>query len=252
MAVSEDDDKKKKKVKDELQNLLSSFEGSVISGKNDKDDVVDDQMFKMKRDDTMINFTELNPQIKTQAVSVMDAMYKMYVDLKVINETEYLAKKKDLFSMDLTNIFFQLKTIKTVIEVVTEEITAGNTHPRLIESFCSLQEKFSAIIKSHANYLFYAEKEIKATANMKAIAQGEQPETVVEDAEFYTTSDSKKLIDHINQSNPYMDKVKDIGNDLINPGAKEELMDKLKIDKKLVQTDKEEDDKGYNSILDMM
>jgi len=251
MAVSKDDESKKQKVKDELQSLLDSFDGSVIKSVDDKKDVVDDQMFKMKRDDQMINFPELNPQLKTQAVSVMDAMYRMYVDMEIINNTKYLTLKKDLYSMDLTNIFFQLKTIKTMIEVVAEEITAGNTHPRLIDSFCALQEKFSAIIKSHANYLLHVEREVKAQVNAKAITQGDQ-ETVVEDAQFYTTSDTKKLIDHINKDNPYKDKVNDAGSDLINPNEKEGLMDRLNIDKKLVQPEKEEDDKGYNSILDLM
>ena len=251
MAVSKDDESKKQKVKDELQNLLASFDTSVIKDKDDKADVVDDQMFKLKKEDSMINFTELNPQLKTQAVSIMDAMYKMYLDMEIINNTKYLTLKKDLYSMDLTNIFFQLKTIKTVIETVAEEITAGNTHPRLIDSFCALQEKFSATIKSHANYLLHVEREVKAQVNAKAITQNSE-ETVVEDAQFYTTSDTKKLIDHINQSNPYKDKVIDAGSDLINPNAKEELMDKLNIDKKLVQPEKEEDDRGYNSILDLM
>lgn len=251
MAVSKDDESKKQKVKDELQSLLASFDGSITKNKNDKDDVVDDQMFKVKRDDAMIKFTELNPQLKLQAISIMDSMYKMYLDMEVINNTKYLTLKKDLYSMDLTNIFFQMKTIKTVIETVTEEITAGNTHPRLIDSFCSLQEKFSSIIKSHANYILFVEKEVKAQVNAKAITQGDS-ETMVDDAEFYTTSDTKKLIDHININNPYKDKPNEIGDDLINPNAKVELMDKLNIDKKLVQTEKEDDNTGYDSILDLM
>lgn len=252
----EEKGKKTDKIKDELNKLMLDFHSTFKT--NTEDTESEDKSFgaqvKEFRNDSMIKFNELNPQFKKQASDAIDAMYKFYVDMSILDKNEYLKKKKELLSLNLYGIFFQLNTVKTVIEKVAEEITSGDLTPKLIDSFGLLNEKFMEIIKSNANYLLFVEDVVKNTVQ-GAVDRGELPTETVKEAEkqskYYVTSNQKKLIDDLDRNviEPNSDNV---SYELVNPRSKSEIMEKMGINESLIKDKDDLENINYGDILNIM
>jgi DNA-binding ferritin-like protein len=206
-----------------------------------------------------IDFDELDRQFKDKAKNVITSMYDFYHDFGVINESEYVQTKKELDAMNVSNIFFQLKAVKTAIKMIMDEITSGNTHPRMFESLSTLNSQFSDTIKAQANYILFLEESAKKTAMEAAESNGNDAvkqieESVSRNSDFYITSNPKNLIKEIQETNPITDEERDefeikVGTNNINPHNKENLMIERDIE---IEEDDDSRPDGYEDIIDMI
>jgi hypothetical protein len=105
-----------------------------------------------------------------------------------------------------------------------EEITAGNTHPRLIETMGSLQDKMANITKMQANYILFLEDTYKKLNNdAPANPDNEIVDSDPEEGQFFITVGTKNVIKKL----PAMEKpdlANRVAGDLLNPANKTELM----------------------------
>jgi len=250
----------KDKIKTELKELMSSFD-HMFPEDEYKADIIDKDIKDIRRSDSMLDFEVLNPVFRTEAIDVVETMYRFYVDMDIMDADAYTQKKNNLLATNLAGILFQLKSVKTVLERLTEEITAGDTTPRLIEVFSQLHEKYSNIIKSNANYLLFLEEVVRGDMMGNTDAESTLPEHIeavekkkkdVEDkSEYYISSDQKKMTEDLKvESGDVIDEKIDYS--LIDPMGKSDLMEREGIDEDLVKDDDEEDLDGYGSILDVM
>lgn len=266
MSTSDKDKAKKDTIKEELNKLLDDFDSTYKEEETGEGDMMDDEFNDMERSRKMMKFEEINPKLKDKAISVLDEMFKFYVDMDVIDKNEYTKRKKDLLATNLSGIFFQLKTVKSVLEKVAEEITAGDTTPRLIEAFGSLQDKYSNIIKSHANYLLFLEDTVRETLNTTPISRSKNIEAIEEggieedidiekrtkDSKYYVSSSQKKMIEDLDVKEVEGDIEDEPEYKLVNPNDKTELMEKEGIDINLVRDRESEGLEDYDDLIDMM
>jgi len=185
---------KKAQIKSELEDLLSSYAGNPTDQHND---IVDDQLHEI-RQAPPIDFAEMNRNFESQAKSITDSLFKFYVDLGVIDRHEYFKHKQALDNANISNIFFQLNTIKMAIEKIAEEINQGNAHPRLFEVFGQLQDKLSAVVKTQANYLLFLEDTYKkAKQEIQLKEGGDTPQlgaATTKSSEYFLTAGTKNLV----------------------------------------------------------
>lgn len=267
MSDTKDDKNKKDQLKDELNLLMSGF-NSIFKDQDGNDkhqsDVVDQKMNEL-RGWEKIDFKELNPKFKKQAISVINTMYDFYLDLDLIDQNEYAKKKRDLFSMNLSAIFFQLKTIKVVLERLAENITSGNVNARTIEVFGTLQDKFSNIIKTHANYILFVEdslKKLQRDYENKPTPIGETSTNGMPrmddkvskkeaESEYYVSANQQKLLKDVEEVDPLFDEIEleEVGEKQTNPDNKPELMRELNVDESLTVNEDEEDLDDYETIM---
>jgi hypothetical protein len=246
-------DDKRQKLKDELDSMLKGFNKTFGNTHDNTIDVVDANMVEMRRKESMIDFKVLNPKFRAHAEGVINAMYKFYLDYDVIKKDEYMERKKDMLSSNLTGIFFQLKTVKAVLESVAEEITGGNTEPRLLQAFANLQDKFSDIIKSHSTYIMFLENTVQKmseTLDPTQVAEAvttEVPPSKRVYSEGYMTADSKKLVSELKPEHLRLPEHDGI---FTNPASKPDLMQKLNIDESMVK--ESNDDDTYESLMEIM
>jgi hypothetical protein len=186
---------KKAQIKSELEDLLKGYSG----GPNGEEDIVDDQLSEIAAAPPL-DFAEMNAGFEKQAKDITNSMLKFYVDLGVIDKHEYLKQKQVLDNTSIQNIFFQLKTLRMAIEKIAEEINQGNTHPRLFEVFGQLQDKFTAVIKTQANYILFLEdtyKKVNAEVEQKSTGSSSVTPLLGAADEYYITAGTKNLIKEI-------------------------------------------------------
>jgi Tfp pilus tip-associated adhesin PilY1 len=252
---------RKKALRTELDGLLKGFNETFETKDNTKTDNIIDQKLEQlsqAQREPAYDFDELDRSFKDKAKNVITTMYDFYSEFGIINENEYVQTKKDLDSMNISNIFFQLKTVKIAIKVIMEEITSGNTHPRMFEAMASLNGQFSDTIKAQANYILFLEDSVKKTNMEVAEKNGDtaaikQMETgVSRNAEFYITSSPKNLIKEIQEKNPIqaseITDAKPVGEGNINPFNKDILMQENDV----ILPQEQERPTGYEDIIDMI
>ena len=242
------------KIKNDIQDLVNNFEKQFGMDDASTNDAIVDQKFNVMQTSEAMDFDELNPKFKKSAMDAIDSLYKFYLDIDVIDEDSYLNKKRNMHGVNLSGIYFQLKTMKTVLERLAEEITSGNMVPRLVEVYSSLNDKFSGAIKDHANYMLFMEDSIKQIPDDKdvtaALPGGKNLEVKhADDGDYYICASQKDLIDDIKKVGRSSDTVEDKG--LTDPNSKNELMDKRGIDKKTIGGDKD-DLSAYAGIMDLI
>lgn len=210
-------------LRDEIQSLLQNINAQP------QDDLVLDQELKRElKQESDYDFDEMSKQLTSKAREITDALYKNFVDVGIFNKSEYHKYKKELDTINISNLFFQLKTVKIVIIKIMEEITTGNTHPRLIEVLGQMQDKLSAITKTQANYMLFLEetyRKLNATpsVNQDSASVGSNPQ----EGQFFVTVGTKNVIKNLPESNGvgehYQRKEKSEGR-LTDPSSKIDLM----------------------------
>lgn len=215
-----------------------------------------------------INFDEEEKKMRAKGEAFMDAMYKFYLDYGLMSKPEYLEQKKRLDSANISNIFGQIETTKTIMKGLLGELTRGNMNPRLVESYCTLNNQLSDMIKAQANYVLFLEESWKKSkieaieynnleSEQIAISSGEQqadikslPESNQKkmEGDYFITSDTKTLMDEIQRDKELYsedamnDRSDYLMNDheaesLTNPMNKDVLIDKYNVDKTLLDND---------------
>jgi hypothetical protein len=206
-----------------LRDEISSLLGSIGTEEN-SNYVVDAELSEKTRPDSPYDFEEMSNKFTIKAREITDSLFKNFVDIGVFEENDYARHKKELDTINISNLFFQLKTIKITIIKVMEEITSGNTHPRLIETMGSLQDKMANITKMQANYVLFLEDTYrKLNSEAPVNPDSEIVDSDPEEGQFFITVGTKNVIKKL----PAMEKP-DVSNrvagGLLNPANKTELM----------------------------
>jgi hypothetical protein len=206
-------------LRDEIQSLLSN-----IGQENQNDLVLDDTLSQEIKRESPYDFEQMSNQFTQKAREITDSLFKNFVDIGVFEENDYAKHKKELDTINISNLFFQLKTIKITIMKVMEEITSGNTHPRLIEVMGQLQDKMAAVTKMQANYMIFLEETYQKLNNDKPQnPDSEKVDSSPEEGQFFITIGTKNMTKKLPESESDPEKKK-VSGDLINPSKKSELM----------------------------
>jgi hypothetical protein len=212
-------------LKDEIQSLLSS-----IGSENQNDLVIDNQIAKETRPDSPYDFEQMSNQFTQKARLITDSLFKNFVDIGVFEDNDYAKHKKELDTINISNLFFQLKTLKITIIKVMEEITSGNTHPRLIEVMGQLQDKMAAITKMQANYILFLEETYqKLNREKPANDDLTKVDSSPEEGQFFITVGTKNAIKNLPSSSQETNGTR-LAGDLVNPSKKSELMKEKNIE----------------------
>lgn len=189
------DKEKKKKIKNELEDLLSQYG----NGQELEQDVVNQQLQEIVAAPP-IDFDEMNAAFMKRAAEITTSVFDFYVSIGILDKHDYLKQKKMIDESNISNIFFQVKTIKFAIEKIMQEINAGSTHPRLYEVMGQLQDKLSNAVKTQANYILFLEdsyKKMKSDVEVRAQLIGEPTPTGLPQGktdEYYVTAGTKNLM----------------------------------------------------------
>jgi hypothetical protein len=206
-------------LKDEIQALLGS-----ISNENQNDLVIDQELSSEVKKESPYDFEEMSNQFTKKAREITDSLFKNFVDIGIFEENDYAKHKKELDTINISNLFFQLKTLKITIIKVMEEITSGNTHPRLIEVMGQLQDKMAAITKTQANYIIFLEETYQKLNRDKPVnSDSLDVESSPEEGQFFITVGTKNITKSLPDA-PKKEKSEKVAGGLINPGNKAELM----------------------------
>lgn len=228
-------------LKDEIQSLL----GSIGTTTHD-DMVVDNELSETTRPESPYDFEDMSNQFTVKAREITDSLFKNFVDIGVFEKNDYARHKKELDTINISNLFFQLKTIKITIIKVMEEITSGNTHPRLIEVMGQLQDKMASITKMQANYILFLEETYRSlNSSTPANPDSENIGSSSNEGQFFITVGTKNVI----KSLPTEDKTGEVSKtgSLVDPSNKSELMREHNID--LDSDDASDDFIDLNEII---
>lgn len=229
-------------LRDEIQSLLSA-----VGSENQNDLVIDTEISNETKAESPYDFEGMSNQFTAKAREITDSLFKNFVDIGIFEDNDYAKHKKELDTINISNLFFQLKTLKITIIKVMEEITSGNTHPRLIEVMGQLQDKMAAITKMQANYIIFLEETYQKLNREKPINDdltkvGSSPE----EGQFFITVGTKNLVKSLPSSNEIDKKTKVSGN-LINPSKKSDLMKENNI-----EPDQDQDNGDFLNIEEII
>jgi hypothetical protein len=105
-----------------------------------------------------------------------------------------------------------------------EEITSGNTQPRLIEVMGQLQDKMAALTKMQANYMIFLEDTYQKLNSVKPEnLDNTQINSSPEEGQFFITIGTKNMIKNLPEAADAKKEKTNSGN-LIDPSKKAELM----------------------------
>jgi len=225
-------------LRDEIQSLLGSI-GTESHG----DMVIDNEISEKTRPESPYDFEEMSNQFTVKAREITDSLFKNFVDIGIFEKNDYARHKKELDTINISNLFFQLKTIKITIIKVMEEITSGNTHPRLIEVMGQLQDKMASITKMQANYVLFLEdtyRQLNAAAPVNP--DSDFVDSSSTEGQFFITVGTKNLINSLPDESAD-DSIKVPTGSLLDPSNKSELMRERNIELK--------DDEADDDFMDI-
>jgi hypothetical protein len=232
---------KKAQIRGELDDLLRGYQGN----QNGEEDIIDEQLGEIAAAPP-IDFEEMNKKFERQAKDITQSMLEFYVDLGVIDTAEYLRQKQILDNSNISNIFFQLKTLRMAIEKISEEINQGNTHPRLFEVFGQLHDKYTTVIKTQANYVLFLEDTYKKM-NQDISQRSSQSVTPLlnQPKEYYITAGTKNIMREITAEEVEIDDSRH----LTHPGKRVEVMHEQGITDMLIEETIENLSDDVNSMI---
>lgn len=213
----------RKQLKNEIENLLST-----ISSDQNEDMLIDSQLADELRAESPYDFEQMSDQFTEKARSITDSLFKNFVDIGIFEKNDYARHKKELDTINISNLFFQLKTLKIAIMKVMEEIASGNTHPRLLEVMGQLQDKMASITKTQANYILFLEDTYKKlNSELPVNPDAVQVQSSSSEGQFFVSVGTKNVIESLPESS-LTDDFKD--NSLIDPRNKANLLKKTDLD----------------------
>jgi len=213
----------RKQLKNEIENLLST-----ISSDQNEDMLLDNQLADELRAESPYDFEQMSDQFTEKARSITDSLFKNFVDIGIFEKNDYAKHKKELDTINISNLFFQLKTLKIAIMKVMEEISSGNTHPRLLEVMGQLQDKMASITKTQANYILFLEDTYKKlNSELPANPDNVKVESSSSEGQFFVSVGTKNVIESLPEST-LTDDFEDMS--LIDPRNKANLLKKTDLD----------------------
>lgn len=211
----------KQHLRDEVQSLLAS-----IGNDEQGDLVVDNELADSTRQESPHDFEQMGRVFTEKAREVTDALFKNFVDIDVFDKNDYAKVKKELDTVNMSNFFFQLKTLKILIVKVMEEITSGNTAPRMIEVAGQLQDKMASITKMQANYVLFLEDTYRGL-NAEAPVNEDQVkvESNLDEGQYFLTVGTKNITEKLSENDKAStDKITRRPGHLVDPKQKAQLM----------------------------
>jgi hypothetical protein len=206
-------------LRDEIQSLLGS-----IGTETHNDMIIDNEISEKTRPESPYDFEEMSSQFTVKAREITDSLFKNFVDIGIFEKNDYARHKKELDTINISNLFFQLKTIKITIIKVMEEITSGNTHPRLIEVMGQLQDKMASITKMQANYVLFLEDTYRQLNSAPPVnPDSEIIDSSSSEGQFFITVGTKNVIKSLPADATERDANYRTGS-LVDPSNKSELM----------------------------
>ena len=263
------------RLRNELDGLMNGFNETFArkEGERDISDMIGKKLNEIAKPAKTYDYDmdELDLQFKKKATELINSMFDFYLDAGIIDRMEYAKHKKNLDTSNLSNMLWQLKTVKITISILMDEVLSGNTNDKTIASLAGMQDRFTDIIKTQANYMLFLEDTYKKMKyeDVKQLAGPDNADSAVLDAhrevatssDYYLTANPKDLVHQITEVAPLTDEERE---DMVKEGAecmslettkkntdpklKEELMSELdvKIEKNEEKTD------NYDSILNMI
>jgi len=214
----------RKHLKNEIENLLST-----ISSDENEGMLIDNELADELKPESPYDFEEMSNQFTEKAKSITDSLFKNFVDLDIFDKNDYARHKKELDTVNISNLFFQLKTIKITIMKVMEEISSGNTHPRLLEVMGQLQDKLASITKTQANYMLFLEDTYKKLNDQAPVNDNTaEINSSTSEGQFFVSVGTKNVINSLPESD-LTDDLED-NKSLIDPRNKESLLKKTDLD----------------------
>lgn len=272
MSVKKDSNKQK--LRGELDHLMKSF-GETFgdgTGTSNASDLVGRKLDEIAKPAKTydVDMEELDRQFKAKASQLINSMFDFYLDSGVIDRVQYTKHKLDIDTSNVSNMLWQLKTVKITITILMDEITSGNTNPKTIAALADMQDRFSEIMRMQANYLIFLEdsyKKMKYDTAEVALEPADEPQKLeaakkeAVDSEYFLTANPKELIRQVTEVAPLSDEeyaemqadgedcmLQDIGTKNTDPKLKEQL-----IAERNISVEKKDDSvEGYDSILNMI
>jgi len=180
-------------LKNEIESLLST-----INSQPNEDLLIDNELAAETRAPSPYDFEEMSDEYTVKAKDITDSLFKNFVDIGIFEKNDYARHKKELDTINISNLFFQLRTLKITIMKVMEEIASGNTHPRLLEVMGQLQDKFANITKMQANYILFLEDTYKKL-NSEAPANPDSAhvDSNIDEGQFFVSVGTKNVMDNL-------------------------------------------------------
>jgi hypothetical protein len=93
--------------------------------------VLDNELSNEIRSESQYDFDQMSDQFTQKAREITDSLFKNFVDIGIFEKNDYARHKKELDTINISNLFFQLKTLKISIMKIMEEIAVGvqNVNP---------------------------------------------------------------------------------------------------------------------------
>lgn len=216
------DKEKRKELKNEIESLLQN-----IGEEDNASMLLDNELANELAKECAYDFEEMSFNFTKKARDITDSLFKNFVDVGIFEKNDYARHKKELDTINISNLLFQLKTLKITITKVMEEISAGNTHPRLLEVMGQLQDKMASITKMQANYILFLEETYKKLNEEAPINSNDVDiKSSKNEGKFFISVGTKNVVDSLPEVE--VDEG-DINSDKIDPTNKAELMKKKNI-----------------------
>jgi hypothetical protein len=226
----------RKVLKNEIEDLLSGINHDEFSDLN-----ADAQLLEDTKTESKYDFDKMDTEFNSKAKEITDSLFEYYVELGVLEKNSYIKHKKELDTINVSNIFFQIKTLKITIQTIMTEITSGNTHPRLIEVMGQLQDKFKTLTQTQANYMLFLEDSYKKINSEVPLNPNNTLNNSNKEGEFFVSVGTKAMINSLPETKQYDSDV-----ELINPGNKSELMKD-----KNIKVEAEDKDDSSSDFIDV-
>lgn len=218
----------KKALKNEIESLLSGMNHQEFDDLN-----ADKELMEDVKPESPYDFDEMTEGFNKKAQEITDSLFEYYVELGILEENNYIKLKKEMDTVNMSNILFQIKTLKITITKIMEEITTGNTNPRLMEVFGQLQDKLKTLTQTQANHLLFLEESYKRINSEDPKNANNSLNNNSNEGEFFISVGTKTMVESLPESEKY-----DIDNNLIDPSNKNELMKERNIK---IEEDKDSD-----------
>lgn len=220
MAEGKISKENRRHLKNEIESLLSN-----ISSQDNEDMLIDTELAAETETASEYDFDDMSESFTTQAKSITDSLFKNFVDIGVFEESDYAKHKKELDTINMSNFFFQLKTIKIALIKVMEEITGGNTHPRLLEVMGQLQDKMANITKMQANYVLFLEDTYKKlNSELPVNSHDVKVDSDPNEGQYFVSVGTRNIIENLPEYTPDPEEIEEDDNTLVDPRNKFNLM----------------------------
>jgi hypothetical protein len=235
----------KNHLKNEIESLLST-----ISSQPNEDLLVDNELAEETRAESPYDFEEMSQTFTAQARGITDSLFKNFVDIGIFEKNDYARHKKELDTINISNLFFQLKTLKITIMKIMEEITSGNTHPRLLEVMGQLQDKMANITKTQANYILFLEDTYKRLNSEEPSNSNDvEIKSDSNEGQFFVSVGTKNMIENLPEIDKSEIDIEESDGSLVDPRNKQELLKERNID---VTIDDEADNDGFIDVEEII